>query len=72
MGESYHRTFIFHRRYDKASACSPSTPAFIFQRGGVKADISVKLKQEGSFSTTIISQKMKGWFPCEAICWGST
>lgn len=32
--------------YDKASMCSPSNAAFIFGRGGVTADISLKLKQE--------------------------
>lgn len=62
--ESYHRTFIFHRRYDRASTCSPSTTAFIFQRGGVKADISLKWKQEGSlFPPLLYPRKWKAGSP---------
>lgn len=60
----YHRTFIFHRRCDKASTCSPSTTAFIFQRGGVKADNSLMLKQEGSlFPPLLYPRKWKAGSP---------
>lgn len=40
--------------YDKASMCSQSHAAFVFWRGGVKADISLRLQQEGSLFPLVL------------------
>lgn len=44
----------FMALYHKASMWSPSNAAFTFGRGEVAADISLKLKQEGSFFPLVL------------------